>query len=100
MGYSFLPILIPLRFLRDRRKKWDGGTKKWDHKVGPIVILMFKNIYFPRICVISLRDRAHKALADEERDGWIDSRSVHSLFSTFLLQKVETTMDILEENRR
>ena len=74
---SFLYVLIPFLFLRDRREKWDGGIKKWDQKVGPIVILIFKYIYFTVNPVKSLSGRAHKTLANGEGESWIDSHSAH-----------------------
>ena len=103
MGVFLVPVLIPFRFLGDRRKKWDQsvgpkrGTKAWDQKVGPksgshfffFVILIFKHFYFSILNMECLDGRAHKTLAYGARGSRIASRSMHTLFSTFRIQKVE-----------
>ena len=108
MGVFLVPVLIPFRFLRDRRKKWDQsvgpkrGTKKWDQKVGPkvgptfwslfFVNLMFKYLYSSTLHMERFDGRAHKTLAYGARGSRIASRSMHTLFSTFRIQKVETVI--------
>ena len=97
----FLHILIPFRFLRDRREKWDGGTKKWDQKVGPIVILIFIYVYLPFTIVGSFYGRGHKTLAYGARGSRIES--CFSLFFpfTFRLSKiVYARLDFREDTPR
>ena len=102
--YFWFPFWFPSDFYEIAAKNGTvgpiSGTKKWDQKVGPIVLLIFKYLHFRFTHVISLGGRAHITLAFGARERRASDRFprwAHSFFTFWFPKKVDARSDILEE---
>ena len=96
--YCCFHILIPFRFLRDRRKKWDGGTKKWDQKVGPksgtnrhlnVYISLFSSYYCQQPLWPSIQDAR---LRSERKSDRVPRLAPLGLYFSFHISAVQKSL--------
>ena len=106
MGTLFFPVLIPFRFLRDRRKKWDQsvGPNSGIPLFGP----SFSSVWCLIIHILpsllwnaSMAKLTWHSASEREQVGSIPGLSPSTFFFPhFGSKRSKRRLDILEENRR